>query len=508
MVGSLSELALLTPILYAAYLLYMSLRRRMGNIPTVGGTSFPVLSYRGSFHNIFHAAETIREGYAKYKGHAFKYAELGNWRVIITGQRQIDELCKAPDTVISFAEAANDSAQIVYTFAPEVHHDPYHAHLIRTQLTRNLARIFPEMHDELMAAFNDEVRVVGEDWTRVRLKDAVTEIGFHYVSSMVLSNTLIAKAESGVLGRNSDYCLLNKTFTRDVIGGAFIIKLFPRALRPLVSRFCTSVPARINRGIKHLEPTIKERFEQIEKHGKNWADKPNDMLQWLIDAAQGKERTVRALVLRVLAVNFAAIHTTSVTFTQVMYYLAAHPQYASVLREEIEALVQQEGWTKAAVDKMHKTDSFVKEVQRFTGLGAYAINRKALKDFTFADGTFIPAGTMIAASARPIHFDDENYANPDMFNPWRFSNMRTDEGTGLKYQMISTSTQYLPFGHGKNACPGRFFAANEVKAMLAHVVMTYDVKTVEDGVIPPPFWVLASLVPNGKADVLFRKRQT
>lgn len=36
------------------------------------------------------------------------------------------------------------------------------------------------------------------------------------------------------------------------------------------------------------------------------------MLQWLIDAAEGEERTVRALVLRMLTVNIAAIHTSSI----------------------------------------------------------------------------------------------------------------------------------------------------------------------------------------------------
>ncbi|KAI9456179.1 hypothetical protein HD554DRAFT_214543 [Boletus coccyginus] len=36
--------------------------------------------------------------------------------------------------------------------------------------------------------------------------------------------------------------------------------------------------------------------------------------------------------------------------------------------------------------------------------------------------------------------------------------------------------EYLPFGHGKYTCPGRSVAANELTYMLAHVVMSYDVK--------------------------------
>ncbi|KAL2286223.1 hypothetical protein FJTKL_07028 [Diaporthe vaccinii] len=32
----------------------------------------------------------------------------------------------------------------------------------------------------------------------------------------------------------------------------------------------------------------------------------------------------------------------------------------------------------------------------------------------------------------------------------------------------------MGFGHGAHACPGRFFAANEVKIALAHLLMKYD----------------------------------
>ena len=35
------------------------------------------------------------------------------------------------------------------------------------------------------------------------------------------------------------------------------------------------------------------------------------MLQWLMDNAQGEEKEIRALVLRILTINFAAIHTSS-----------------------------------------------------------------------------------------------------------------------------------------------------------------------------------------------------
>lgn len=55
--------------------------------------------------------------------------------------------------------------------------------------------------------------------------------------------------------------------------------------------------------------------------------------------------------------------------------------------------------------------------------------------------------------------------------------------------------------------PGRFFASNELKAMFAHLLVTYDVKFENEGVRPPNQWFAGNCVPNQKAEVMFRKRQ-
>ena len=38
------------------------------------------------------------------------------------------------------------------------------------------------------------------------------------------------------------------------------------------------------------------------------------------------------------------------------------------MREEIETLVENQGWTKNTVSKMYKVDSFLRESQRFDGM--------------------------------------------------------------------------------------------------------------------------------------------
>ncbi len=54
--------------------------------------------------------------------------------------------------------------------------------------------------------------------------------------------------------------------------------------------------------------------------------------------------------------------------TQVLYRLLAHPEYIEPLRQEVDAVISEEGWTKDGIDKMHKIDSFLRETQRFDGI--------------------------------------------------------------------------------------------------------------------------------------------
>ncbi|CCM07264.1 uncharacterized protein FIBRA_09612 [Fibroporia radiculosa] len=169
-----------------------------------------------------------------------------------------------------------------------------------------------------------------------------------------------------------------------------------------------------------------------------------------------------------------------------LFYLAAYPQYMGHLRDEVDRVVREHGWTKAALDEMHKVDSFLREVMRASGMTTGTMSRKAVKDYTFSDGTFIPAGTYLMAPTGAIYTDDAVYPNAVEFNPWRFSDMRDQDD----------------FGHGHHACPGRFFAVSEMKTILAHIVATYDVKMEQEGVIPTPIMIGHICAPSRKAEIL------
>ena len=54
---------------------------------------------------------------------------------------------------------------------------------------------------------------------------------------------------------------------------------------------------------------------------------------------------------------------------QALYRLLSNPECIEPLRQEVETVVAEEGWTKAGMDKMYKVDSFLRETLRVDGLG-------------------------------------------------------------------------------------------------------------------------------------------
>ena len=80
------------------------------------------------------------------------------------------------------------------------------------------------------------------------------------------------------------------------------------------------------------------------------------------------------------------------------------------------------------------------------------MGRVAINDYTFSDGQKVPAGTMLAAAATYTHLNPFIYENPLEFDGFRFLTMKErailDGNPNKKFDMVSTSVQFLSFSHG------------------------------------------------------------
>ena len=147
------------------------------------------------------------------------------------------------------------------------------------------------------------------------------------------------------------------------------MRLFPQFIQPLVSIFTPQawkVPHNLHNAQKLIVPLVIER-KKAKESGDPSYPKHNDLLQWMIDAADENEGKPEKLAHRQLLLTLAAIHTSTMAATHVLFDLCERPEYIQPIRDEIEEAIKENGgWQKQTLNRMQKLDSFLKESQRVT----------------------------------------------------------------------------------------------------------------------------------------------
>jgi len=306
------------------------------------------------------------------------------------------------------------------------------------------------------------------------------------------------------LCRNEQYLHAVVRFSETICIMAPFIQWSPSFLRPLVYFVLSRVLGGKQAALKYMIPHLSQYM--IDRQSMH--EKPCLVLESLIQSAPSHEN-VLGLAVRMLNINFGSIHTSSIFMTQVLFEIALlSPEDVESMRTEIREALESEGdWNKAALLKMRKIDSAFREVGRFYGLMYFALVRYAMVAYDLQDGMHIPPGSKVALDMKAIHFNPQIYPDPDRCDLFRFSKLREKEGTDVKYGFGTVDSNYLLFGAGRHACAGRFFAAMELKIMLSHVLLNYDIT------LPPGIKQRASnfifngaIVPDPKAQLVFIPR--
>ncbi|KDQ24036.1 hypothetical protein PLEOSDRAFT_161982 [Pleurotus ostreatus PC15] len=505
MLLSLVILAAIVAVSAQALRRHISLR----HIPAAGhGGIFS--SYITSLRFTINAESVLYDGYKKYKGRIFKVAQMDRWIAFASGDALLENLRTAPEHVLSMEAAMVDLLQSDYTLGEEIRRDAYHVGVIRHILSKNLAVILPEILDEMVSATDDLIRTnLSKDiWVPIRATETFSKIVCRATNRAFIGLPLC---------RDEEYCSVNLQFTNHVVFGTVFTGMFLSFLKPVAGQIWSKVYGLQERLLRTIRPIISERRHHIQEYGPSYPDKPNDMLSWLMDAATpGHCQTDESLAVRMLNVNFLALHTTSSTFVHALYHLASKPTYINILREELidnlgpNRLRSANDWVSDKLEKCWKLDSFFKESQRLNGMGAMSLPRKVMVPFTFSDGTVLPPGIIVAAAPTATHRDESLYNNAAEFDGLRFSKTRENlvmQGKSDKIEeerlRLTSTHNYLSFGGGRHACPGRFFASTILKSMMAHVILNYDVK-LESGQRPADEWYGPMCMPSRKAKVLFK----
>ncbi|KAK2006744.1 cytochrome P450 [Colletotrichum eremochloae] len=417
------------------------------------------------------------DGYKQFKDSVFRITTARTKDTICVPPKYLPDLKKVPDDVISFTKAVDESMQMKYT--KMVADNPVMMHAVRGSLTPALPRLNASVADEVAEAMRLELPQ-STDWSEVIINAKLLRI------IAMASGRIFIGSE---LCRDERYLDASINYTVDVMAAVRAITNVPSFLRPLIA-YRLPATKKLYRRLDEAEavfrPIVTARREAAKKED---YQEPDDMLQWILNS-QKKFGAVndRDLAMTQLGISFAAIHTTSMTTTNAVYWLAAKPELVPMLRDDVQQALLESGgeFTSGALQNMKKLDSFLKEVMRHSPINASSFQRKVLKSFKLSNGQTIPEGMFIEIPAGGLNMDPEIFPDPDTFDALRFYKLREakEHATSgsqvaevtMQAQFVSVGTTHLTFGYGRHACPGRFFAVNEIKMIMANLLNHYEVR--------------------------------
>lgn len=185
--------------------------------------------------------------------------------------------------------------------------EPLMAHSIKSDLTPALVRLNPVICIEVDEALKAELPPCKE-WT-----------GIYIYMSLV---SVVAKVSGRVfvgpdICQNPEYLDASVHYTMELVNAHEAIKLMQPWLRPFLANRLPQVQAlrmRERQAQAFLHPVVEARLEAQKNPDHK---RPDDMLQWLMNRNEERKLTRIRLARLLLAITFAAIHTTSLTVTNV-----------------------------------------------------------------------------------------------------------------------------------------------------------------------------------------------
>ncbi|KAK1991787.1 trichothecene C-8 hydroxylase [Colletotrichum falcatum] len=338
--------------------------------------------------------------------------------------------------------------------------------VIKNDLTRHLGNMTEAITDATGDAINRIFRDSTE-WHDIPLKQDMLQL-----IGLVSSCQFVGEELRGT----DEWLKVSLDYANNIFVAAFFLGLVPPVLRPVVHWFIPQCRAlrvamrkarKITRGI--LEKRRKEN-EELAARGEPQVVS-NDIFGWseLRSGSQPHYDPAASL----MALSILALHTTADLLCRTLLDLAERPELVEELRLEMTKALSDKGWKMDAVHEMRLLDSVIKESMRLDPGALTSLSRVLEEEVRLSDGTVLPKGSQtLIPSYR--QWNPAFYENPDVYDPYRFLRMRREKDKEKSALLVSTTENFTSFGHGVLACPGRFFAAVEIKIALIHLLLGYD----------------------------------
>ncbi|CAG8982251.1 hypothetical protein HYALB_00004485 [Hymenoscyphus albidus] len=265
---------------------------------------------------------------------------------------------------------------------------------------------------------------------------------------------------------------------------SFIMGIFPSFFVPKAHRGRAAVQAAFTEYFKNgydlqpdVSPLVHSRAACYAKYGIS-----------LSDLGQ----------LELAIVHVATANAIPTTFWTLLF-IASSPTLTSLIRHELLTITKpSSGDPEREIDiNIAKFSSHCpllvscyREVIRLgnSNIGA----RRVMTDTTITDGTstyLLKAGCNVQIPSGVIHMSEETWGpNASTFDARRFldPNLKGNMTAKEREEDRQRKKAYFPFGGGKHLCPGRNFAFAEILGLLSVLVLGFDIRALDGGLVEVP----------------------
>ncbi|KAF7934075.1 uncharacterized protein EAE97_008435 [Botrytis byssoidea] len=491
----------LSVVLALTILLVLTLPRqlRFPDIPKFGRKSgfwdFTHATAKREF--VLNGHHLVDEGYRKYKDEPF-IVQTGDMERLILPHKFLAELRMLPQTKLDQSTALIERWLGRFSGVDVILKSRHHSDVCRVQLTQNLPQFIPDMASELSFA-------MAKSLSHCNSQEYTPTSTYVFVYSMILA--VSSRVFVGLsLSRDQAWLGTISAYLNEVVFIANTLRPYPRALRPylrLVLAPESRMEAILAKALEILGPAIQES----QKPG----HEANDLLGFLISTSEVVNP--KDIILKLLVLNSAALHTSTMVAVHTLYDLCERPTYIPDLRAEVTGALEEDNglWKISSMGKLRKLDSFMKESMRYNQPNALSFDRIVLTPHTLSTGLHLPRGTFISMAASSLSRDPTYYtgpSSPSTFDPSRFYQSLAQTQTGASnplQEFIGIEPGNLAWGNGRQTCPGRWYAGAIIKLVVGEILKGYEVKFPEGVRRPENVYWNAGIMPCVKQEILLRK---
>ncbi|TGO51091.1 hypothetical protein BOTNAR_0368g00010 [Botryotinia narcissicola] len=458
---------------------------RFPEIPRVGRKSgfwdFTHAAAKREF--VLNGHHLVDEGYRKYKDEPF-IVQTEDMERLILPHKFLPELRMLPQTKLDQSTALIERWLGRFSGVDVILKSRHHSDVCRVQLTQNLPQFTPDMASELSFA-------MAKSLSHCNSQDYTLTSTYAFVYSMVLA--VSSRVFVGLpLSRDQAWLGTISAYLNEVVFIANTLRPYPRVLRPYLRLILapeSRMEAILAKALEILGPAIQER----QKPG----HEANDLLGFLISTSEVVNP--KDIILKLLVLNSAALHTSTMVAVHTLYDLCERPTYIPDLRAEVKGALEEDNglWKISSMGKLRKLD-----------ISFYLI---VLTPHTLSTGLHLPRGTFISMAASSLSRDPTYYigpSSPSTFDPSRFYQSLAQKQTGASnplQEFTGIEPGNLAWGSGRQTCPGRWYAGAIIKLVVGEILKGYELKFPEGVRRPENVYWNAGIMPCVKQEILLRK---